>query len=75
MNAISKWRGSSYGRGINLASVTSHEYLTNVEWAYLALSYLIDMPIYRLLDMRLNITIESINVHEYICTQEDDFVG
>jgi hypothetical protein len=28
MNAISKWRYSSYGRGINLASVTSHEYLT-----------------------------------------------
>jgi hypothetical protein len=28
MNAISKWRYSLYGRGINLASVTSHEYLT-----------------------------------------------
>jgi hypothetical protein len=28
MNAISKWRYSSYGRGIFLASVTSHEYLT-----------------------------------------------
>jgi hypothetical protein len=28
MNAISKWRYSSYGKGINLASVTSHEYLT-----------------------------------------------
>jgi hypothetical protein len=28
MNAISKWRYSLYGRGINLASVTSHENLT-----------------------------------------------
>jgi hypothetical protein len=28
MNAISKWRYSLYGRGINIASVTSHEYLT-----------------------------------------------
>jgi hypothetical protein len=28
MNAISKWRYSSYSGGINLASVTSHEYLT-----------------------------------------------
>jgi hypothetical protein len=28
MNAISKWRYLLYGRGINLASVTSHEYLT-----------------------------------------------
>jgi hypothetical protein len=28
MNAISKWRYSFYGRGINIASVTSHEYLT-----------------------------------------------
>jgi hypothetical protein len=27
MNAISKWLYSSYGRGINLASVTSHESL------------------------------------------------
>jgi hypothetical protein len=26
MNAISKWRYSLYGRGINIASVTSHEY-------------------------------------------------
>jgi hypothetical protein len=30
MNAISKWRYSLYGstRGIDIASVTSHEYLT-----------------------------------------------
>jgi hypothetical protein len=28
MNAISKWRYSLYGRGINIASVTSHEYIT-----------------------------------------------
>jgi hypothetical protein len=28
MNAISKWRRLLYGRGINIASVTSHEYLT-----------------------------------------------
>jgi hypothetical protein len=29
MNAISKWRYSLYGtRGINIASVMSHEYLT-----------------------------------------------
>jgi hypothetical protein len=28
MNAISKWRYSLYDRGINIASVTSHEYLT-----------------------------------------------
>jgi hypothetical protein len=28
MNAISKLRYLSYGRGINIASLTSHEYLT-----------------------------------------------
>jgi hypothetical protein len=30
MNAISIWRYSLYGRGIKIASVTSHEYLPNL---------------------------------------------